>query len=561
MISTEISYPRFQLASDHSLLVTFGEGISRQHHRDVVRLFKLLQREPFPAIRNIHPAYNSVLVAFDPLAASSNDVELSLRGMVGRIESIEIAPSRLVKIPVCYDEAFGIDLGFVAAHNALTKDEVVRYHTSAEYLVYFLGFLPGFPYLGDLSRQITAPRLPTPRLQIPAGSIAIGGNQAGIYPIESPGGWRIIGRTPLKLFEPLNDPPTLLEAGDLVRFQPVSVQEFWNIQNGARSFSSPRAVSMRALTVTSAGYLTTVQDLGRDYCAPWGISAAGAADQVSFRLGNLLVGNPPNTPALEMTPAGGRFQFEAPCRFALTGSDFGASLDGREVPAWQTLSAKGGQLLECGQAKSGARGYLCVGGGIVVPRVFSSASTHLLTALGGLNGRALKRGDVLEFGEQSGSSPQSFRAVRERILERLFGSGPILVTTGPQSDGFTPRALSLFSSSRYVVKEESNRMGLRLSGPPLESLSQRDMTTEGVSLGSVQVPPDGEPIILFVEHPTPGGYPKIANVISADLHRVGQLRPRDKVEFKFVTHEEAIARLREQESLLEPLRCLQPSQR
>lgn len=318
---------------------------------------------------------------------------------------------------------------------------------------------------------------------------------------------------------------------------------------------------MTTLTVISPGFLTTVQDLGRSNCAHWGISPSGAADSVSFRLGNLLVGNQQDAPALEMTLIGGSFRFELPCTIALTGSDFGAVLDGQEVPMWQTLIVNAGQLLQCGQTKSGARTYLCVGGGIMVPRVFSSAATHLLTALGGVNGRALRIGDLLEVGGQNGNEPASLYTMKPDVLERLFRPGSIRITPGPEHDLFVADAMQRLCSSQYRVKEDSNRMGLRLYGPPLERAVPKDLTTEGVSLGAIQVPPDGEPIILFVEQPTTGGYPKIANVASVDLHRVGQLRPRDSVKFTLVTFDEAVRMLAEQEALLTPHECLAPIQR
>jgi antagonist of KipI len=312
-----------------------------------------------------------------------------------------------------------------------------------------------------------------------------------------------------------------------------------------------------SITVVSPGFLTTVQDLGRHHCAHWGVSPSGAADTVSLRLGNLLVSNPPNAAALEMTLVGGSFQFESPRVIALTGSDFGATIDGLQIPLWQTISVKADQVLQFGQTKSGARCYLCVAGGIAVPPILSSSSTHLLTGLGGFNGRALKTGDRLSCADREGNSPAKRQIVKKQVLELLFAVGSIGITTGPQSNFFVPDAQSRFCSSVYVVKEESNRMGLRLSGPNLDRATQEDMTTEGVSLGAIQVPPDGEPIILFVEHPTTGGYPKIANVISADLHRVGQLRPRDKIHFELLTSEKALARLSEREGLLTPQQCLQ----
>lgn len=213
-------------ASDHSLLILFGNEISLEYHHNVLRLTTLLLSDRKPFIRNIHPAYCSVLVSFDPRKISSTKVERYLKEMLQKSESVSLPPPRRVVIPVCYGGDFGLDLHDVSVHNKLPVEEVVRIHSSGEYLVYFLGFSPGFPYMGGLSEKIATPRLTTPRTKVPTGSVAIGGNQTGIYPVSSPGGWRIIGRTPLRLFRPSESPPTLLQMGDSVRFKPITKEEF-----------------------------------------------------------------------------------------------------------------------------------------------------------------------------------------------------------------------------------------------------------------------------------------------------------------------------------------------
>jgi biotin-dependent carboxylase-like uncharacterized protein len=310
-----------------------------------------------------------------------------------------------------------------------------------------------------------------------------------------------------------------------------------------------------SLNVLSPGFLTTIQDLGRHHCAHWGLSPAGAADTVSIQLGNLLVGNPPNAPAFEMTLAGATIVFNSSCVIALAGSDFEATLDGRSIPCWQTLLVNPQQILRCGHASSGARCYLCISGGILTETILSSASTHLQVTFGGNHGKPLTSGETFNLGFVGG--PNRIQSVKPAVLDYLFEPGPLRVTAGPQIHMFAALERSLFSSSTYEVKEESNRMGLRLSGPALNHAARDEMITEGVSCGAIQVPPSGEPIVLFVEHPTTGGYPKIANVISADMHRVGQLRPRDVVQFEFVTLDVALSLLHEQEDILKPEKCLQ----
>jgi KipI family sensor histidine kinase inhibitor len=203
-------------SSDRSLLLVFDDRISIAAHRDVLRLTPLLRCAP--GVTNVHPAYASILIDFDPLTTGRFDLERIAAELFAQAATAPLPQPRIVEIPVVYGGEYGPDLEAVAALTGHTPDEVVAIHSSAEYLVYFLGFSPGFPYLGGLPESIAAPRLETPRRRVPAGSVAIGGRQTGVYPVASPGGWRIIGRTLLHLFTPAADPPVLLQMGDHVRF-------------------------------------------------------------------------------------------------------------------------------------------------------------------------------------------------------------------------------------------------------------------------------------------------------------------------------------------------------
>jgi biotin-dependent carboxylase-like uncharacterized protein len=310
---------------------------------------------------------------------------------------------------------------------------------------------------------------------------------------------------------------------------------------------------MKAIQVEAPGLFTTVQDLGREGFGPLGVSPSGAADPISLRLGNRLVGNPDNAAALEMTLLGGTFLFPEGAVLALSGSDFGATTDGVGVDPWMSFEALPGQTVRLGPTRSGARSYLCVQGGMAVRPFLGSASTHTLSGLGGFEGRALRKGDVLSIA--NASQPYRRLTIAPYILSRLAPRKILRCTPGPQSEWFPESSQNLFYNSTYRVAEDSNRMGLRLDGPAIPVSSSGHMITEGVSLGAIQVPGGGSqiissPIILFVEQQTTGGYPKIANVISADLPSVGQLRPRDEIRFEQVSFETAGALLREQEALL-----------
>jgi antagonist of KipI len=310
---------------------------------------------------------------------------------------------------------------------------------------------------------------------------------------------------------------------------------------------------MRTMEVQSPGLLTTVQDLGRHGFGPLGVSPSGAADAVSLRLGNRLVANDEGAAGLEMTLVGGTFVFPEGAILALTGSDFGATLDDFSLDLGTSVEVQPSQTVRLGPTRSGARCYLCIQGGIAVKPFLGSASTHILSGLAGFQGRPLRKGDVVHFGsaiKPFRKGPFRKRTVAPQLSEQFSHRTVLRVTPGPQSDWFSEPSLRSFYSDTYLIAEQSNRMGLRLEGPLLSQRSANRMITEGVSLGAIQVPGGGSPIILFVEQQTTGGYPKIANVISADLHRVGQLRPRDEIRFEPVTFETARSLLIAQEKLL-----------
>ena len=220
------SFPRITPASDQATLVTFGDQIGLDCHRDVLRFMTVMQRAADRFVRNLHPAYASVLVSFDPRLVTPVQLEAILHQRLLGLHEVELPAARSIEIPVCYAPEFGPDLADVAASHRLTAEEVVRLHCEPEYRVDFLGFSPGFPYLSGLSPQLATPRLATPRTRVPAGSVAIGGAQTGIYPLASPGGWRILGRTSVRLFDPEKTPATLLQIGDRVTFRSITRAEF-----------------------------------------------------------------------------------------------------------------------------------------------------------------------------------------------------------------------------------------------------------------------------------------------------------------------------------------------
>lgn len=225
-ISSAGHVARFEPASDESLLIYFGKQITIQAHEQVHKLLRLLELEPIVGVRNLHPAYCSVLIKFDALKWRHEELEQKLRKYLKRLEHLNLPAPRKVEIPVCYGGELGPDLNEVAALRGMTSEKVIELHSSTTYLVYFLGFAPGFAYLGELPEALVTPRLATPRKRVPAGSVGIAGNQTGVYPFVTPGGWRLLGRTPLAMFQADRKELSLLSIGDHVRFVPISRERF-----------------------------------------------------------------------------------------------------------------------------------------------------------------------------------------------------------------------------------------------------------------------------------------------------------------------------------------------
>jgi antagonist of KipI len=293
------------------------------------------------------------------------------------------------------------------------------------------------------------------------------------------------------------------------------------------------------IRVLKPGLLTTVQDLGRHGYTHIGVSPAGAADSVSSRLANLLVGNPEDAAVLECTLVGPVLEFYARGIVAITGS-----ATSKEPTINEAFEVSSGSRLEIGSMLTGARAYIAVRGGIDVPLVMNSASTLLPASMGGFHGRALRVGDELSIGNRADHAPRKLLP-NVRFLQP--DPQPLRVTQTTQSDWFSSDVQKQFQSSVFHVTDLCDRSGIRLQGEAIVAERQSELITDGISLGAIQVPSNGQPIILFVDQQTTGGYPKIANVITADLKRVGQLRPRDEVRFKFISFERAVDLLRQQE--------------
>jgi antagonist of KipI len=285
------------------------------------------------------------------------------------------------------------------------------------------------------------------------------------------------------------------------------------------------------IRVVEAGALTTVQDLGRRGQLRYGIPPSGPVDRGAFVLANRLVGNPPEAAGLECTLLGPRLALEAPCAVAVTGASMPLRVNGAEAPAWTTLALRAGDVLRLGPARAGMRAYIAVSGGVDVPAVLGSRSTYLRGTLGGYEGRALREGDVLRVFPVAAPP---LRRVPPAAVPDLAGEPEVRVVLGPQADRFTPEGIATFLENPYEMLSQSDRMGARLRGPRITHARGHDIVSDGIPLGGIQVPGDGQPIVLLVDRQSTGGYTKIATVCSFDVGRLGQVKPGQRLRFRAI---------------------------
>ncbi|MCD8199283.1 MAG: biotin-dependent carboxyltransferase family protein [Phascolarctobacterium sp.] len=321
--------------------------------------------------------------------------------------------------------------------------------------------------------------------------------------------------------------------------------------------------------VLRAGMLSTLQDLGRYGYQKFGINVAGAMDQVSLRLANILVGNREGDGALEITLTGPTLEFNADALIALTGADLSPVIDGVKVKMNCPVAVKAGAVLKFGTCRKGCRCYLATAGGYEVPYVMQSKSTYLRGGFGGVQGRALKKGDLIDSGEPSAFGQQMLKMLLQKGAKSFRAAGwfivpphmsprsltqSIRITPGLQGDAFTDESMRDLVSKPFKITTSADRLGYRLEGPKITLKEPLEMISEIATCGTVQVPPDGNPIILMADHQSVAGYPKVAQVVAADISRIAQYRPGLQIRFEFVTIEEAEKFYFEQERFIENIR-------
>ncbi len=485
-------------------------------------------------VRDIIVGYTSLLIEHDPHLKQAPLLSWaqSLVGTEG-----DAPPPTHHEIAVRYGD--GADREWLEPTLDLSWDEIITHHQRPTYTVAFIGFTPGFPYLLGLPDALQVPRRDTPRQNIPAGAVAIAGPQAGIYPAPSPGGWWVLGRTDTLLYRPTQTPPTLLQPGDTVRFveaEGLSSDEPAAGEPAAGESAEDSATEPSFETPdfeTAGGVIAEVTDAWSESASLqngsrwglgyYGLAQSGVLDPVAFELGNALVGNNPDDVALEIVAHPLELIARSDCRVCLTGGGFRVRLGGEAVKSWQAFDwPKGGRLELTPDRDTGLTGYLCVAGGFAAHTYHGSASTDARGRVGGHQGRFLQRGDVLRRQSDHAPNREQPYAGTVRYPERV----EVRIYPGPQYDEV---AFGRLLGSSYHIAG-LNRMGARLSGPRL-NLASYDVLSEGSLWGAVQVPADGQPIILLNDRGRTGGYPKPAVCDVHDLWKLAQARAGTEVWF------------------------------
>lgn len=466
---------------------------------------------------------SAIGVFFDPSARGERIREAVIDAM-RTPRTAEGAPSsRLVEIPVGYN---GTDLEELAALHAMDPAEVVERHTAPLYTVAAIGFAPGFPYLRGLDPALHTPRRATPRTRVPAGSVAIGGAQTGIYPRSGPGGWHVIGTTPAVVFDPRQSPPSLLQVGDQVRFRDAGTID----RAGAeRSSPSPRGAGEGGhfLEMLRSWPGTAIRDRGRHGFLDQGVSPAGPLDPGEWQAMQLAVGNGWDAAGIEWVLRGPVVRFGGECTVA---SNAFPSAPGRPV----RIAA--GDVVDFSQTR---RGCLAVAGGLDVPHVLGSAAKDPSGGFGGLFGRDLADGDILPVRPPAGIPPDR---PPWSVAGRRVPTDPAVtlrIVEGPdEAAGVTP-AWTLLAGREFHVAPACSRMGWRMSESVGAGSGNGVLESAPVATGSIQIPPDGCPIILGPDRQTIGGYLQAACVAWVDLPLLADLVPGVCVRFERITLEEA----------------------
>jgi KipI family sensor histidine kinase inhibitor len=546
--------PTITPLGDRALVLRFGEHIDEMTSARVGAAWRCIANARIQGVIDLVPAYTTLTAHYDwqtlPEDARERPWQWFADEIVdvlsaGRDETnIEARALRPIEIPVCYEAPHAPDLDEVAHETRQSPAEIVHRHSRNRYSVAFLGFRPGFPYLLGLDPALTVARLAEPRTHVPAGSIGLAGRQTGIYPTEGAGGWRLIGRTPLSLFDPRRRSPALLAPGEQVRFVPISAAEFETLtrQIAAQPDEAIASAGEAVFEVVAPGVHTTMQDAGRIGLRHLGVTASGSSDAVARSLANALVGNRPDATVLEMTLRGPTLHLLHATTIALAGRGMIAFADNLPLPFARPVHLAAGCRLSFRPTGDGARSWLAAAGGFLATRWLGSASVDIGSEL---FGTPLQTGQRVSLAMRqtptkpvAADTPASFPSWWIDATAEI--DSPMILRFIVDSTAL-PALCNDLAARVWRVSNASDRTGTRLEGTPVDIVAGGARISAGVLHGSIQVPANGLPILLGPDCQTTGGYPVAGHVIEADLPRLAQLKPGDMVWLQPFPLEEAHA--------------------
>ena len=479
-------------------------------------LLDAMQIDPVPGIAEIVPGARTLMIRTKVgVLADSVMLRATMTRQSGNTPAATCT-GEAVELPVTYD---GEDLADVAQHMGLTVAEVIAAHQAATWQVAFCGFAPGFAYMVGDDPRFRLPRRQSPRTRIPAGAVALADQFCGVYPQATPGGWQLIGRTVVPMWDMTREPPALLRPGVRCRF----VQREASVYPVAIPAETPPSQGLRIL---STAFPILFQDEGRLGHAGQGVAASGALDLGSLRRANRAVGNPSFAAALEITLGPVRLRAEEKMVVALAGAAL-ASVDGVTIPQGAAFALDPGDEVSIAPPASGMRSYLALRGGYAVPKFLGSAATDTLAHIGP---KLVTAGSVLAQAREAAGmigAPETQRPMPKpgEVVE-------LPVVLGPRTDWFTSDAVQLFLTQEWLVTPQSSRVGIRLQGnAPLTRSRDRELPSEGTETGAIQVPHTGQPVLFLADHPLTGGYPVIGTLRPDALDTAGQLPPGTRIRF------------------------------
>ncbi|MDP9695575.1 UNVERIFIED_ORG: KipI family sensor histidine kinase inhibitor [Arthrobacter globiformis] len=513
--------------------------------QDVLALQAALLEAPLPGQQDVLAAAETVMVrAESPAAARRIGQALLELDLTAPAEQA----GGLVVIDTVYD---GEDLAEVGKLTGLGADGVIAAHTGQVWTVAFAGFAPGFGYMVGENQALEVPRRSSPRTAVPAGSVALAGNYSAVYPRKSPGGWQLIGRTGAKMWDLDRPEPALASPGHRVQFRAVRdvVQLASRGSQDSQQTDSQKTdpATISGLRVLSSGIHSLIEDLGRQGHSALGVSAAGALDRASLRRANRLVGNAPSAAAIETVSGGLRLQAVgdqvlavagAPSALTVvtpsasrsdteTGAHDTAEERQRTVPVAAPFALLDGEILTIGVPDAGFRSYVAVRGGVDAPPVLGSRSTDTMSGIGP---KPLAANQLLP----SGDAAESGVVGSPEIQPDYPGEGVTVldIILGPRADWFDQAAIDSLCAQDWTVKPESNRVGMRLQGTPVERSRTGELPSEGTVAGAIQMPPEGLPVLFLADHPITGGYPVIGVVVDDQLDLAAQVPIGGRIRFR-----------------------------